>query len=52
MRLSGQFQICLFFLGKGFEGKKKAPKRKSNDHHPLKSFCAHKKCCLCCLAFA
>ena len=23
MRLSGQFQICLFFLGKGFECKKK-----------------------------
>ena len=26
----------------------KAPKRKTSDFHPLRSFCARKKCCLCC----
>ena len=30
----------------------KAPKRKTSDFHPLRSFCARKKCCLCGLAFA
>ena len=34
------------------ETNKKAPKRKINDFQPLRSFCARKKCCLCCLVFA
>ena len=25
---------------------------KTNDFHPLRSFCVHTKCCLCCLVFA
>ena len=42
MRLLVQFQVCLFFLRKDFEGKK-APKCRINNSHLLKSFCANKK---------
>ena len=43
--------VYLFiYLQKGFEYKK-APKRKTNDFYPLRHFCAHKKCGLCCLVF-
>ena len=56
MSLSGQFRACLFiylfiYLKNDFEHKK-APKRKTNDFHPLRRFCAHKNCGLCCLVFA
>ena len=54
MRLSRPFETSLllyFFYEKVFSVKK-APKHKTNDVHPLRSFCAHKKCCLCCLVFA
>ena len=41
MRLSRQFQVCLFFF---FYEKvlraQKAPKRKTSDFHPLRSLCA------------
>ena len=51
MRLSGQFLACLFFFYEKVLTVKNAPKRKTNDFHPLRTFCAHKKCCLCCLVF-
>ena len=41
--VSGQFRVCLFFLRKDFEREKKTPKQKTNDFHPLWSFCARKK---------
>ena len=41
LRLPGQFQDCLFFLRKDFE-RKKAPKRKTKDFHPLRTLCASK----------
>ena len=39
MWLLGQFQVSLFFLRKNFNHKN-APKRKTNNFHPLRSFCA------------
>ena len=42
MRLSGQFQACLLFYEK-ISRIKGAPKRKTNDFHPLRSFYARKK---------
>ena len=45
LRLSGQFQACLFiylfFYGK-ISRTKKAPKCKTSDFHPLRSLCAQK----------
>ena len=38
MRLSGQFQACLFIFLKAL----KALKRKTSDFHPLRSLCAQK----------
>ena len=53
MRLSGQFQICLFFF---FYEKifsvKKAPKRKQTIFTLLEIFACPKNCCLYCLVFA
>ena len=51
MRLSEQFQACLRSFYKKVLSVKKAAKRKTNNFHPLRRFCAHKKCCLCCLVF-
>ena len=48
MRLSRQFQ-ARFFFHERISRAQKPPKRKTNDFHPLRSFSAHKKCCLCCL---
>ena len=45
LRLSGQFQACLFiylfFYGK-ISRTQKAPKCKTSDFHPLRSLCAQK----------
>ena len=41
LRLSRQFQVCLFFYEKKLS-LKKAPKGKINNFPPLKSFCAQK----------
>ena len=43
-------QFILFY--KNILSVKKAPKRKRNDFHPLRSFFVRKICCLCCLVFA
>ena len=51
MKLSGQFETCSFFYEK-ILNPQNAPKRKTNDLHLLRSFCARKKYCLCCLMFA
>ena len=40
MRLSGQFQSCFFYEKISYA--QKAPKRKTNDFHPLRSLCAQK----------
>ena len=42
MRLSGEFQACLLFYEK-ISSVKEVPKHKTNDFHPLRSFCARKK---------
>ena len=43
LRLSRKIWVCLlFFLGKDFKQKKKAPKDKINDFHPLTCICAQK----------
>ena len=47
MRLSRQFQVCLFFLRKDIKCTK-STKPKINSFHPLRSFCARKTRCLCC----
>ena len=52
IRLSGQFQVCLFvFYEKNFE-RKKSTKCKTNEFPPLRSFCACKNCFLCCFLYA
>ena len=51
MRLSGQFEVNLFFLQKNLKAQK-APKRKTNHFRPVKSFVHKKNCCLCCFLFA
>ena len=43
MRLSGQFQACLFFFVEKVLSAKKAPKSKTSDFHPLRSFFSHIK---------
>ena len=44
MRLLGQFQVCLlFFFFENILSVKKTPKHKTNDFHPLRSFCAREK---------
>ena len=47
----GIFKSVYFLLRKGFEHKK-TPKRKTDNFQPLRTFCLHEKCCLCCLVFA
>ena len=42
LRLSGQFQVCLFFHEK-ILSVKKAPKRTTNNFYSLRSFCACQK---------
>ena len=42
LRLSGQFQVCLFFYEK-ILSVKKAPKRTTNNFYSLRSFCACQK---------
>ena len=57
MKLSGQFQVCLFFfylfifLRKDFE-RTKSTKRKTNDFTLLEVFMCSKNCCLYCFLFA
>ena len=42
MRLSGQFQACLFFFYEKISPARKASKRKTSDSHSLRSMCARK----------
>ena len=42
MRLLRQLQALLIFLRKDLK-RKKEPKLKTNDFHPLRSFCVRKK---------
>ena len=50
MGLSRQFPASLLFLQKDFE-RKKAPKLKTNDFRPHRSFHACKKHCFCCFLY-
>ena len=41
-----------YFFYENISRTQKAPKRKTNDFHPIRSFVPAKNCCLSCLVFA